>query len=390
MKSNPYLIKPDKSGQVLVPLNPEKRYFDECWLQELLLAYPDILPVDEIEPVYWPLVPIGREIPTRVGMIDNLFISKSGYPVIVETKLWRNPQAKREVIAQAIDYASELCGWTFEELDKETYRMNNKHVVELIQSHLDLDADQLPSEEAINKNLKLGRFLILVVADQIRTSLFNMLNYMNRFPHLATNVGLVELRCYTTPDRTDEIIVFPSVVAKTEIIERSIVQVTLSPDIAHKLNIEQKKIDISEGTGKALTEDLFWELLSRNSPKSVQPAKQILGYFADRPGILLQMRKTAIVVRLELPETEQRLSLFFIDINGNLECWTADLIAKLASLGIDAVHGQEYTAYLATMLKYKRKTFSIYEKVENINKDHLVEAVEKFREAILKNTWAEK
>ena len=100
MKNKPFVIKPDKTRKALISINPEEGVFNESWLQELLDNYPEILPVNEIEPVFWPLVPIGREVQTKAGPIDNLFISKEGYPVLVETKLWRNPQAKREVVAQ--------------------------------------------------------------------------------------------------------------------------------------------------------------------------------------------------------------------------------------------------------------------------------------------------
>jgi hypothetical protein len=48
---------------------------------------------------------VGREIPVTTGRIDLLYVSTSGYPVIVETKLWRNPEAKREVVAQGLDMA---------------------------------------------------------------------------------------------------------------------------------------------------------------------------------------------------------------------------------------------------------------------------------------------
>jgi hypothetical protein len=46
--------------------------------------------------------------------IENLYLSTGGYPVIVETKLWRNPQARREVLSQTLDYVKELAGKDFE------------------------------------------------------------------------------------------------------------------------------------------------------------------------------------------------------------------------------------------------------------------------------------
>ena len=117
MESIPFLINDDTSGQSLHPIGSIKGIKNETWLQELLRRHPGILPVAQIEPVFSPLVPIGREVTIETGAIDNLFISHRGYLVLVETKLWQNPEAKREVLAQAIDYGSSLSKWTYERLN---------------------------------------------------------------------------------------------------------------------------------------------------------------------------------------------------------------------------------------------------------------------------------
>ena len=384
MKNRPYLIKTDRSGQALTPINPDHGLFSETWLQELLHNHPDILPVKEIEPVFWPLAPIGREIPIKTGFIDNLFISKEGYPVLVETKLWRNPEAKREVIAQSIDYASEFSNWTFDQLDRETRKSTQKGIIELIQTYFDLDQDELPSEDLISKNLRLGRFLILIVGDQIRSSLIGMLGFMNRFPHLASNVGLIEMQCFHFPEDNGEIIVVPSIVARTEIVERSIVQVSLTPDIAHHISVEQIKSEPDTTGRRALSEDAFWEKLAKNSPNSVPAAKQILEYFHQNSDIVFKMRETAIVARLDLPNSDQRLSLFFIDKNGLLECWSFVLISKLQEQGLDQQLGIDYVAQLQMILNQKRKEFSIYSPIENIEVDRLIPIVEDFVQKVLK------
>ena len=118
MNTVPFLIGSNSSGERLKPIDPVQAAYQEKWLQELIHRHPDILPVAEIEPVFYPLVPIGREVPVTAGYIDNLFISAQGYPVIVETKLWRNPEARRNVLAQLIDYAASISDWTYEKLDQ--------------------------------------------------------------------------------------------------------------------------------------------------------------------------------------------------------------------------------------------------------------------------------
>ena len=44
-----------------------------------------------------------------------------GYLTLVETKLWRNPEARRTVVAQIIDYASHLSTWTYDDLRQAVF-----------------------------------------------------------------------------------------------------------------------------------------------------------------------------------------------------------------------------------------------------------------------------
>lgn len=90
---------------------------NEAWLQSVIFEHPEILPVAYFDENYAPVVPVGREISTSSGYIDNLYISPSGAITIVETKLWTNPEKHRTVVAQIIDYAKELSQWSFDDLN---------------------------------------------------------------------------------------------------------------------------------------------------------------------------------------------------------------------------------------------------------------------------------
>ena len=45
-----------------------------------------------------------------------------GRLTLAEFKLWRNPQARREVIGQILDYAKELASWRYADLQREVSR----------------------------------------------------------------------------------------------------------------------------------------------------------------------------------------------------------------------------------------------------------------------------
>lgn len=379
MKSKPFLIKADGNELALELIQQNAAIHQESWLQRLLQDHPQILPVDEIEPIFSPLTSIGREISTDVGLIDNLFISKSGYLVLVETKLWRNSEAKREVIAQAIDYGSALSKWSFQQLDDMTRKRTGKGLLELIQSSFDADPEDTVTEDMIARNLRLGRFLILVVSEKIRESLIDMLNFTNRYPHLATNVGLVELQCYAMPSNPNDILVVPSIVAKTEIIERSIVQVNLVPNVEHQIFIEQKKDKEDKRQGRTpLTEDAFWELLQRQSPESIGNAHQIIDHMSEIHQVVLRMRQSAISSRLLLPDSDQKISLFFITTAGTVEYWPETVLSQFRNAGLDTALAEEYRNRLSNVLKMKRPSLSIYYPVAKIDVPAFLSIVDDF------------
>jgi len=117
---SPMFISPGKGARTLKRLSKVHREFDESYLQELLVNFPQLLPVNEIRGDVGNLVCIGREVNVGdSGAIDNLYLSTGGYPVVVETKLWKNPQARREVLSQILDYVKELIDKDYEWFDKQ-------------------------------------------------------------------------------------------------------------------------------------------------------------------------------------------------------------------------------------------------------------------------------
>ena len=93
---------------------------NEKWLQELIDNAPNVLPVSQVYArAAGDLHSMGYEITTsNGGSIDNVVISGSGHLIVVETKLWRNHQARREVVAQILEYAQDVKHWDYEKVEK--------------------------------------------------------------------------------------------------------------------------------------------------------------------------------------------------------------------------------------------------------------------------------
>ena len=171
--------------------------FKESWLQEILYAEPSILPTNEIDSIYSNLIPIGREIPVSSGFIDNFYISSKGYLVIVETKLWRNPESRREVVGQILDYAKDIQQWDYEILNDIYYKNNNKNLFDMfIEKGYYSKEDEADFIDIVTKNIVNARFLLMIVGDGIREGVEKMVSFLNNNPTMQYNFALCELAVY--------------------------------------------------------------------------------------------------------------------------------------------------------------------------------------------------
>lgn len=88
--SAPVLLPSHASAVVLRPFSAP---VSEAEIQSLVQAHPECLPIPEIDPIFSLPVPVCTELNTSSGPIDNFMVTPSGLPVLVECKLWRNPEA---------------------------------------------------------------------------------------------------------------------------------------------------------------------------------------------------------------------------------------------------------------------------------------------------------
>ncbi|MDZ7723924.1 MAG: hypothetical protein U5R06_14230 [candidate division KSB1 bacterium] len=388
MNTNPFIIKSDSSGSPLRALDFKSGFYDESWLQELLRLFPGILPTSEIEPIFYPLVSIGREVTTNVGAIDNLFISQHGYPVLVETKLWKNREAKREVIAQAIDYASSMSKWNYQKLNEVTKEYTNKYMQKEVEL-FDYVQNQCGPiregrdyfEEIVSKNLRLGRFLTLIVGDKIRQSMKEMLNYSaNRYPHLSTDIALIQLKFYHLHGNEDwPLLVIPRIETKTEIVERSIVQIHLHKDGDYEINVHQEKAD-SKQTRKrvTLTEEAFWELLQKRNADVYKKTYDLVEYFREKDGITIDPAESALVVRFNIQNSGQQVSLFFITTKAELCVWSNSITEQLRRVGIPLAVVEEYIEKMRNILFMDKNRVEFAAAVQKIDIERFTDTVDAF------------
>ena len=196
---------------------------NEDWLQQLIQQHPAILPVADIEPGFGEPIPVAREVPCDRGFIDNLYLTPSGDIVLVETKLWRNNEIRREVVAQALDYVSALTAMSFAEFEQAACRGlgGPRRLYDLISSHPDA-LDEASFIDAVAANLRHGRLLVMVMGDGIRRETEALGSLLQSHAGAHFTFALVELAAWRTA--TGSLLVIPDTLAKTVMIERGIVR----------------------------------------------------------------------------------------------------------------------------------------------------------------------
>lgn len=99
---------------------------------------------------------IGEQVRTKSGPLDLLGIDKSGNLVIIELKRDRLP---REVIAQALDYVSDISTWDLDKVNEECIKFSESSLEDYLNENFeDIELEDLKVNE--NQRLLLVGFSI--------------------------------------------------------------------------------------------------------------------------------------------------------------------------------------------------------------------------------------
>ena len=173
-------------------------------------------------------VPVCRELSAPpTGSIDALYVNALGRLTLTfcEFKLWRNPQARREVIGQILDYAAALASWSYEDLQRQVSLAvggEGSNVLYELVSRRNADVVEAEFVDNVTRHLRRGEFLLLVIGDGIRERAEKIVDFVQSHSGLHFNLALVEAALYR--NGADRLIVQPRVLARTEIVQRFVVE----------------------------------------------------------------------------------------------------------------------------------------------------------------------
>jgi len=354
--AQPVTVLPD---QTVVPLRRVTLGTDnadgkrrEAFVQNLVHATPGVIPMADIEPAFMPLVPVCKELATSAGYLDNFWITPAGGIVLGECKLMRNPEARREVVAQALDYARALSTWRYSELERAVRSATNNpdfSLWGLIEDQSDLDEAQFI--DAVERRLQFGRFLLLIIGDGIQEGVEALTHYLQLHAGLHVGLALVDLSIWQ--DAEGRLLVVPRIPMRTVLVERGIVTIsankglTIAPPSQPFLRGSS-----SSRTSTTLSEAEFFDQLEQRRPGLADLIRAFLAQ-ASEIGIVPEYRRS-LLLRWK-PSPDSTASAGMLDTAGKV--WLSNAWPTANNLGRQYAF-ERYMAAVADLVGGSVKTYT--------------------------------
>lgn len=208
----------------------------ESWLRDAIFENPDLVigpcraaGLTDDEWYAW-----KREYGVEVGSIDVLLLSAQGRIAVVETKLASNPDLRRRVLAQALDYLAHLSD-AFDESMPELPK--------------DESGEPVADREDVRESVRQRDVLVIIASDAVDSRVANLSRTL-----LSDNLvkqwglALIDLALFKPAgDRSGEHIVVPTMRNLVESDARQVVRVIVEGKTP-SARVEVERIDVDLGT----------------------------------------------------------------------------------------------------------------------------------------------
>lgn len=224
-----------RSG-VVVPLMKQP-FSNEDELQRLLAATPTLLTTalaGDSNPDHWVLIDREVRLSSPEGTTwsaDHVFIGSDLVPTLVEVKLAFNPESRRAVIGQALDYVATLIAEGVDVLQARfTDRCARDGIDPLTQLEPILSAANLAAVDdlwaRVDDHLRAHKLRVAFVGDQISPAVRRVIEFLNRE---TANVEVIAVALDRHGD--DELLVIaPTVYGRTIETQNKAPAVECTPD----------------------------------------------------------------------------------------------------------------------------------------------------------------
>ncbi len=176
---------------------------NEKLLQGVLEKFPEFIALDDLG-VSEPFFVIGREVSTPAGFIDVLCMDGEGVLTVIETKLARNPQIRREVIGQVLEYVAQVSKWRAQEVFQAADKYfqstgESRSLYDMLKK--ENDSDEVVPEiiyDQVDNNLRKGKIKVLIASDTIPENLKDTVNFINSYSNF--DIYVLQIQSFKKDD----------------------------------------------------------------------------------------------------------------------------------------------------------------------------------------------
>jgi hypothetical protein len=293
--------------------------------------------MEQIEPAFRPLISVCTELSTAAGSVDNVWVTPEGGLILGECKLIRNPQSRREVVAQALDYARAVTGWHFDDLQAAARKARKDPSFSLwglVKEQSNLHEHQFV--DAIERRLRFGRLMLLVISDGIHEGVEALASFLQLHAGVHAGLALLDLSIWEGVD--GGFLIVPRIPLKTVLVERGIVVID-----GAKSRIDPPAQTANGSKAMTASEPEFYAQLEQRLPGFADRLKTFVSSL--RPlGIEPEFGKS-LFLRWQSPEGAA-LSAATIEPTGSI--WLLKTVSDARSAGNQAA-GEQYLETIAQL-----------------------------------------
>jgi hypothetical protein len=254
-----------------------------------------------------------------------------------------------------LDYAKDLCHWSYDDFKESINKSINSqgdYLLELVSQNSE-DFNESAFIDNVSRNLKKGRFQLLIVGDGIREDVERITDFLQNFAHLNFSFALVEISLFHLPKDVGEgFLVQPRVIAQTLEIERAVVRVE-----GGKIFAETPPKQITKSSSGArrtkISEQIFFENLEEIDRKMASDLRTFFDKAQDI-GFVITQGQSAMFLK----SADETFNFATFTKDGNFKNYA--IASHTENLGYPEI-GEQYLEQLASLFdnayvdKAKRK-----------------------------------
>lgn len=179
-------------------LDAPQQFDDEASLHRLIQENSHLLPLAGS----LRLAVLGSEVQLGNGYADILAIEPTGRPTIIEVKLAKNPEARKQIVSQILGYAAFLRGMSVEGLEEGplSKALADAGYQSILNAAMAQDQegaiDSASFTTSMQDYLDEGNFRLVLVLDEVSAELERIVAYLDTITVHALTIDLITLNIY--------------------------------------------------------------------------------------------------------------------------------------------------------------------------------------------------